>query len=129
MRPASWKRLANKPQAWLADVLARIAELPQSRLPEFLPLELEDGPPDRSSRLIHGTPRMLTPVALDSCLEGSVGRLTPGGRQQSRGRHSAAGGRPGSIGTPPMTPTAWDLVGVSVTLAGMAIIVWGGWQP
>ena len=25
-------------------------------------------------------------------------------------------------------PTAWDLVGVSVTLAGMMIIVWGGWQ-
>ena len=25
------------PQAWLADVLARIAELPQARLPELLP--------------------------------------------------------------------------------------------
>ena len=25
------------PQAWLADVLGRIAELPQSRLPELLP--------------------------------------------------------------------------------------------
>ncbi|MBP2292993.1 hypothetical protein J2851_002775 [Azospirillum rugosum] len=25
------------PQAWLADVLARIADLPQSRLPELLP--------------------------------------------------------------------------------------------
>ena len=25
------------PQAWLADVLARIAEMPQSRLPELLP--------------------------------------------------------------------------------------------
>jgi small multidrug resistance family-3 protein len=24
--------------------------------------------------------------------------------------------------------TAWDLTGVAVTLAGMAIIVWGGWQ-
>jgi hypothetical protein len=25
------------PQAWLADVLARIADLPMSRLPELLP--------------------------------------------------------------------------------------------
>ena len=25
------------PQAWLADVLARIADMPQSRLPELLP--------------------------------------------------------------------------------------------
>ncbi|WP_435540360.1 transposase domain-containing protein, partial [Azospirillum sp. ST 5-10] len=25
------------PQAWLADVLARIADLPQNRLPELLP--------------------------------------------------------------------------------------------
>ena len=25
------------PQAWLADVLARIAEMPQARLPELLP--------------------------------------------------------------------------------------------
>jgi hypothetical protein len=25
------------PQAWLADVLARIADLPRSRLPELLP--------------------------------------------------------------------------------------------
>lgn len=25
------------PQAWLADVLARIAAIPQSRLPELLP--------------------------------------------------------------------------------------------
>jgi predicted metal-dependent hydrolase len=25
------------PQAWLADVLARIANIPQSRLPELLP--------------------------------------------------------------------------------------------
>ena len=25
------------PQAWLADILARIAEMPQARLPEFLP--------------------------------------------------------------------------------------------
>jgi small multidrug resistance family-3 protein len=25
-------------------------------------------------------------------------------------------------------PTAWDLAGVAVTLVGMAIIVWGGWQ-
>ena len=25
------------PQAWLADVLARIAEIPQARLPELLP--------------------------------------------------------------------------------------------
>jgi small multidrug resistance family-3 protein len=24
--------------------------------------------------------------------------------------------------------TAWDLTGAAVTLAGMAIIVWGGWQ-
>ena len=28
-------------------------------------------------------------------------------------------------GTP---PTLWDLTGVAVTLAGMSIIVWGGWQ-
>jgi transposase len=27
------------PLAWLADVLARIAEIPQSRLPELLPWE------------------------------------------------------------------------------------------
>lgn len=27
-----------------------------------------------------------------------------------------------------VSPTASDMVGVSVTLAGMAIIVWGGWQ-
>ena len=27
-----------------------------------------------------------------------------------------------------VSPTAWDLAGVAVTLAGMAIIVWGGWQ-
>lgn len=27
-----------------------------------------------------------------------------------------------------VSPTAWDLVGVAVTLAGMGIIVWGGWQ-
>src|SRR6201987_2652134 len=27
------------PQAWLADVLARIADIPQSRLPELLPWE------------------------------------------------------------------------------------------
>jgi small multidrug resistance family-3 protein len=27
-----------------------------------------------------------------------------------------------------VSPTAWDLVGVAVTIAGMAIIVWGGWQ-
>lgn len=26
------------------------------------------------------------------------------------------------------TPTLWDLTGVAVTLAGMSIIVWGGWQ-
>ena len=25
------------PQAWLADVLARIADIPQARLPELLP--------------------------------------------------------------------------------------------
>lgn len=24
--------------------------------------------------------------------------------------------------------TAWDLTGALVTVAGMAIIVWGGWQ-
>lgn len=27
-----------------------------------------------------------------------------------------------------IAPTAWDLTGVAVALAGMAIIVWGGWQ-
>jgi len=27
-----------------------------------------------------------------------------------------------------ISPTAWDLAGVAVTLAGMGIIVWGGWQ-
>ena len=27
-----------------------------------------------------------------------------------------------------MTLTAWDVAGVSLTLAGMAVIVWGGWQ-
>jgi hypothetical protein len=27
------------PQAWLADVLARIADIPPSRLPELLPWE------------------------------------------------------------------------------------------
>ena len=27
-----------------------------------------------------------------------------------------------------VSPTAWDLAGVAVTLAGMGIIVWGGWQ-
>jgi small multidrug resistance family-3 protein len=27
-----------------------------------------------------------------------------------------------------VAPTAWDLAGVAVTLAGMTIIVWGGWQ-
>jgi len=24
--------------------------------------------------------------------------------------------------------TTWDVVGVSITLAGMGVIVWGGWQ-
>ena len=24
--------------------------------------------------------------------------------------------------------TAWDVAGVSITLAGMGVIVWGGWQ-
>lgn len=27
-----------------------------------------------------------------------------------------------------VSPTAWDVAGVTMTLAGMAIIVWGGWQ-
>lgn len=27
-----------------------------------------------------------------------------------------------------ISPTPWDLAGVAVTLAGMGIIVWGGWQ-
>ena len=27
-----------------------------------------------------------------------------------------------------VSPTAWDLAGVAVTLVGMGIIVWGGWQ-
>jgi small multidrug resistance family-3 protein len=27
-----------------------------------------------------------------------------------------------------VSPTGWDLAGVAVTLLGMAIIVWGGWQ-
>jgi small multidrug resistance family-3 protein len=26
------------------------------------------------------------------------------------------------------SPTPWDLAGVAVTLVGMGIIVWGGWQ-
>lgn len=26
-------------------------------------------------------------------------------------------------------PTAWDVVGGTVAIAGMAIIVWGGWRP
>ena len=32
------------PQAWLADVLDRIADLPQTRLPPASPLALEDPP-------------------------------------------------------------------------------------
>jgi len=36
------------PQAWLADVLARIAELPQQRLTELLPW---NGQPQTSSKL------------------------------------------------------------------------------
>ena len=31
------------PQAWLADVLDRIAELPQTRLPELLPWHWKAG--------------------------------------------------------------------------------------
>jgi small multidrug resistance family-3 protein len=27
-----------------------------------------------------------------------------------------------------VSPTAWDVAGVVMTLTGMAIIVWGGWQ-
>ncbi len=27
-----------------------------------------------------------------------------------------------------VTPTGWDAAGVALALAGMAIIVWGGWQ-
>jgi len=27
-----------------------------------------------------------------------------------------------------ITPTRWDLAGVTVALIGMGIIVWGGWQ-
>jgi transposase len=29
--------MTSDPQAWLADVLARIADIPQSELPELLP--------------------------------------------------------------------------------------------
>lgn len=27
-----------------------------------------------------------------------------------------------------VTPSAWDALGVALALAGMAVIVWGGWQ-
>jgi small multidrug resistance family-3 protein len=27
-----------------------------------------------------------------------------------------------------VSPTAWDLAGVAVMLAGMGIVVWGGWS-
>jgi small multidrug resistance family-3 protein len=27
-----------------------------------------------------------------------------------------------------VTPTHWDILGAAVTLAGMGIIVWGGWR-
>jgi len=35
------------PQAWLADVLARIADTPQSRLPELLPWNWRPGSTDK----------------------------------------------------------------------------------
>ena len=28
-----------------------------------------------------------------------------------------------------VTPTGWDIAGVILVLAGMGVIVWGGWQP
>jgi len=27
-----------------------------------------------------------------------------------------------------VTPTSWDLVGAAISIAGMGIIVWGGWR-
>ena len=45
------------PQAWLADVLGRIAEIPAARAS---PLELESPPASRSRRLSRGLHRRLT---------------------------------------------------------------------
>jgi len=36
--PQAWPKLNDiDPQAWLADIIARISDLPASRLPELLP--------------------------------------------------------------------------------------------
>ena len=48
------------PQAWLADVLARIAEKPQTRLPRASPLALEDRPATGLGRIACGLRRRLT---------------------------------------------------------------------
>jgi transposase len=40
------------PLAWLADVLARIAEIPQGRLPELLPLGVEGAAPTKGGLIM-----------------------------------------------------------------------------
>jgi hypothetical protein len=49
----SWSGLRIDPQAWLADVLARIASTPQGRINELLPWEWKNSPvqlrPDRAT--------------------------------------------------------------------------------
>jgi hypothetical protein len=42
------------PLAWLADVLARIAGIPQSRLPELLPWQWKKDQPGSAGCVSHG---------------------------------------------------------------------------
>ena len=57
------------PLTWLADVLARIADMPQSRLPELLPWEWKMSNPLAKVRPLLRSWRILTQKALASWMQ------------------------------------------------------------
>ena len=63
------------PQAWLADVLARIAGLPHTRVHELLPLELESGPEPDPGRVDRPSPHAASPKPPE--IRGGTGPLVP----------------------------------------------------